>query len=358
MTNVKHSKLSTCYHSWFGPVLAFIVGSVAPVSAAIIGTNPPALPLTADRVATLPKAGQREWKDYLKRSDQQRREDQTFLQKEMRRNGVKQLIIPPEGRGRRWLPLDRPAAWYGGSEARHIADVILSFQTPAGGWSKNLVMTNAPRARGMHFAADNTSRFPTVADFDSPSSTNLNWNYVGTFDNDATIMQIRFLAKVIAAVPKRDSKAYRASALRGLDYVFASQYPHGGWPQVWPLQGGYHDGCTYNDNATINILTLLREVAQGTNEFAFTPARTRRTAEDRFKRGTDFVLATQIVVDGRLTIWAQQYDPLTLKPTSARNYEMPSLAAGESAGVMLFLMQLPNPNARTVAAVQAAAAWF
>jgi PelA/Pel-15E family pectate lyase len=171
-------------------------------------------------------------------------------------------------------------------------------------------------------------------------------------------MQIRFLAKVIAAIPSRESKGYRASALQGLDYIFASQYPHGGWPQVWPLQGGYHDACTFNDNAIINILTLLREAAQGTNEFAFVPSRTRRTAADRFERGTEFVLSTQIAVDGRLTVWAQQYDPLTLKPASARNYEMPSLAAGESAGVMMFLMQLPNPDAQTVAAVRAAAAWF
>lgn len=35
----------------------------------------------------------------------------------------------------------KPAGWYASPEAQHIAQTILSFQTPAGGWSKNLDMT-------------------------------------------------------------------------------------------------------------------------------------------------------------------------------------------------------------------------
>ena len=49
---------------------------------------------------------------------------------------------------------------------------------------------------------------------------------------------------------------------------------------------------------------------------------------------------------------------LTLEPTSARNYEMPSQSGAESAGIMMFLMTLPNPGLKTVAAVHAAAEWF
>ena len=96
----------------------------------------------------------------------------------------------------------------------------------------------------------------------------IHWNYIGTFDNDATITQLRFLAKVIAADPQRGG-AFRSSFLRGLDYIFAAQYPNGGWPQVWPLEGGYHDAITINDDAMLNILTLLSDVCGGTNEFSF-----------------------------------------------------------------------------------------
>ena len=35
------------------------------------------------------------------------------------------------------MPLDRYPEWYRSPETRHIADVIVSFQTPAGGWGKN-----------------------------------------------------------------------------------------------------------------------------------------------------------------------------------------------------------------------------
>ena len=55
---------------------------------------------------------------------------------------------------------------------------------------------------------------------------------------------------------------------------------------------------------------------------------------------------------------SQLHDALTLQPVGARNYEMPSLTSSESATIVLFLMQLPNPDARTVAAVHSAAAWF
>ena len=146
--------------------------------------------------------------------------------------------------------------------------------------------------------------------------------------------------------------------MRGLDYIFAAQYPNGGWPQVWPLAGGYHDAITYNDNAMVNVLKLLNEVADGKNEFAFVPAAARAQAAVSLKRGLDCLLASQLVVDGRRTVWCQQHDALTLQPASARNYEMPCQSSGESAANVLFLMELPNPDTNVITAVRAAIAWF
>jgi PelA/Pel-15E family pectate lyase len=65
-----------------------------------------------------------------------------------------------------------------------------------------------------------------------------------------------------------------------------------------------------------------------------------------------------LVVEGRRTVWCQQHDMLTLAPTSARNYEMPSQSGSESAGLAIFLMSLPDPSPEVVRAVHAAAAWF
>ena len=166
---------------------------------------------------------------------------------------------------------------------------------------------------------------------------------------------MRFLALVATAT---DEPRYRESFLRGVDYLLAAQYPNGGWPQVFPLEGGYHDAITFNDGALINVLTLLRAVAAGLHEFAFVPAELRTRAAASATRALGCILASQITVKGRRTAWCQQVDILTLAPVGGRNYEMASQSTGESAGILLFLMALPDPSPAVVTAVHAAAAWF
>ena len=179
-------------------VLFLIVVAASPLSAAVIGTNSPAKPLTAERIAALPAKVRPAWQKYLERSDRQRRADQAFLQAEMHKNGMKESIVPPTGRWMRALSLNQPAAAYREAEARRIADIVVSFQTPAGGWSKNMDFTQHLRAPGEGFAPNNSSRYLGDSDYDAPHDTN--WNYVGTFDNNATTTQLRYLAKVISAV--------------------------------------------------------------------------------------------------------------------------------------------------------------
>jgi PelA/Pel-15E family pectate lyase len=350
-------KISVSALSVVSAILLLPALSFTPLaSAAIIGTNVPARSLTAERIALLPAARQAAWNSYLSRSDRQLHADQSFLQAELREHGLKESTLPPSGRSASSIPLEKPTAWYGEAEGRRIADIIVSFQTPAGGWSKNLNMTVHPRAPGESFAPNNRSRFLGEGDFDAPH--NPRWNYVGTFDNDATSTELRYLAKVITAVGGDKATPYRASFLHGIDYILAAQYPNGGWPQVWPLEGGYHDTITYNDDAVINLLNFLLEVSEGTNEFAFVPRAARARAAASVKRGIECILATQIIVDGHHTVWCQQHDPLTLQPASGRNYEMPSEVSSESAQIMAFLMQLPKPSPQVIGAVRAAATWF
>ena len=327
-----------------------------PASAAIISTNSRPLSLTYERVAKLPADQLDAWKNYVARSDRQLRADQAFLRSEMRWHEIKNVVIPPTGRAASSLPHDHPAAWYAGLEARHAADIVLSFQTPAGGWSKNLDLSLHPRAPGEAFAPDNSSRHLGKFDFDTPF--NPDWNYVGTFDNDATISELRYLARVIGGAKVGEGARYRTAFLHGVDYILAAQFPNGGWPQVWPLEGGYHDMITYNDDAMVHVLGLLRDIAEGTNEFAFVPASTRSRAATSLNHGVDCILATQITVNGQRTVWCQQHDPLTRQPAAGRNYEMPSQVSSESAEIMSFLMQLPKPSPAVVTAVRAAAAWF
>ena len=318
--------------------------------AAVIGTNIPATPLTSERVASLPA-----WKTYLENSQRLRAVDQNYLRAELAAHNLKQSTAPKKVHNAGGVSLKNPAAWYAGTEAQRIAANIVTFQTPAGGWSKNTDYAKNPRAPGEAFGAENGSLFLGANDFDKPE--NSSWSYVGTFDNDATTTELRFLAKVISA-SKSNCDDLKKSFARGLDYIFAAQFPNGGWPQVWPLQGGYHDAVTFNDDALLHVVEFLREAAAGQNEFSFVPADLRAKADASWQRGLDCILAAQVVANGQRTVWGQQHDALTLQPVGARNYEMPSLTSSESATIVLFLMQLPNPDARTVAAVHSAAAWF
>lgn len=328
---------------------------VAPLNAAVIGTSQPAESITAARIATLPKRERAAWMAYLSRSEEQMLRDKAALAAE-RKPGEPVPPVPMEAFSGRSMPLHRDAAWYGSPKARHIADVIVSFQTPAGGWSKNLDMSGQPRQAGQSYTTNNLSRFLTPGDFDAPKDPN--WNYVGTLDNDATNTELHFLALVSGHTPGHEGERYRASFLRGIHYLLAAQFPNGGWPQVWPLEGGYHDAITYNDNAVSESAQTLTDVAEGQGNYAFVPAKLRHEAAAAAAHALQCILATQIMVDGHKTVWAQQHDALTLKPVSGRNFEPAALSSGESSDVLIYLMSLPHPSAAVVDAVNAGVAWL
>lgn len=303
----------------------------------------------------LPAKDRAAWTAYLERSQKQMEVDKATLAAE-RKPGMPEPPLPKEGFSARTMPLNREAEWYGTPEARHVVDVIVSFQTPAGGWSKNLDMSGSVRVPGESYAANNLSRYPGVDDFDAPKDPH--WNYVGTLDNDATNTELHFLALVSGATPGAAGDEYRASFLRGIHYLLAAQFPNGGWPQVWPLEGGYHDAITYNDNAVTESAETLTAVAEGKGDYAFVPADLRRQAAASAAHALQCILATQVVVNGKRTVWAQQHDALTLAPVSGRNYEPAALSSGESADVLLYLMQLPHPSPAVINAVNAGVAWL
>jgi len=337
-------------------VLAALLLFSITLVAAVIGTSTAAPPLTADRIAQLPRDKQAPWKEYLESSNRQMAADRAFLAAELKRAGLEHTILPPSGAAARSLPLDRAGEWYATPEASRLAEIAISFQTPAGGWSKNLNLADHVRRPGEHFAPNNLSRFPTAGDFDAPHDPE--WTYVGTLDNDATNTELLFLAKVATAA-KGDFAAHsRAAVLRGLEYLLRAQYPNGGWPQVWPLQGGYHDAITFNDGAMVHTLEVLNDVAAGRASFSFAPSDLRKRANAAVKRGIACILSSQIFVNGRRTVWAQQHDMLTLEPVAARNYEPVAESSSESAAVLVLLMSLPDPDKAGMAAIESGIKWL
>jgi PelA/Pel-15E family pectate lyase len=229
------------------------------------------------------------------------------------------------------------SAWFAGPAAAAMAGAILSYQTPTGGWSKHIDYTAGPRKTAQSFFSEDVS-----------------WSYIATLDNNGTTTEIQFLARANQAV---SSARYRSAAERGLEYLLLAQQPTGCWPQVYPLMGGYHDAATYNDDAIVHVVSLLRDVGKG-GMYGFVSSDLTSRVAAALARGIDCIVASQIIVSGTKTAWGQQHDPMTLAAVIGRSYELPGISGQESAGVVNVLMTLASPNARVVAAVHAAADWF
>ena len=221
------------------------------------------------------------------------------------------------------------AEWFQSEEGRRIADNVLTWQTPHGSWPKNRDTASEP--------------------FDGKSE-----DLHGTFDNSATIGELRFLARAFRAT---NAPRYRQAFLKGLSHILEAQYPNGGWPQFYPLSKNYHRHITFNDNAMVRILELLRDVSES-SDYGFLEMEVRTQAKAAVTKGIDCILRTQLKQGGELTAWCAQHDEKTLAPAWARSYEPPSISGAESVGVVRFLMSVEEPTPAIIAAVEGAVGWF
>ncbi|MBM1104546.1 pectate lyase [Aurantibacter crassamenti] len=232
--------------------------------------------------------------------------------------------------------LNHDAAWYASQEARSIADNVIKYQSYQGGWPKSTDLARAPLTAG-DYPADGDGR-------------------INSLDNNATTLPMEFLARVAAAT---DTFDYRASFLRGLDYLFAAQYSNGGWPQFWPLRGdAYYSRITYNDEAMIRVMKLLKGVADGEPHYAFVDDKRREKAKAAVDLGIDCILNTQVIQKGKRTAWCAQHDENTLEPAWARAYEPPSLSGGETVDIIRFLMSIENPSDEIKEAIKGGVSWL
>ncbi len=223
----------------------------------------------------------------------------------------------------------KPDSWFISGEGRDAMNCILSWQSQHGDWPKNIDTTSAS------YSGDRAK-------------------LRGTFDNGATLGELRALARAHLLT---GDEHYKAAVLTGFDHVLEAQYSNGGWPQYFPLSKGYHRHITFNDGSMVRIIEFLREAATS-DDFAFLDSDRRDAAAKSIDRAIDCILKCQVIVEGKPTVWCAQHDEVTLAPTKARAYELASLSGAESAGILNFLMSLERPNPEVIKAVNNGMEWF
>lgn len=295
--------------------------------------------LTKDRIAALPDGERLVWLDYLDRSKHLEETERSVLAEECRSIG-KTKSAPAPSNSKEFEPdNDVPESWYLTDEAGKLTEVVLSYQTPSGGWSKSIDYSRGPRAKGTHWTSQNGD----------------GWHYCGTLDNRSTTEQIRFLARVYKHTK---NETVKQAALKGLQWLFDAQYPNGGWPQNYPIESGYHEAITLNDDAMLHAMEVMLDVAEGNGPFEFTEPVLRTRARESFQRALICLSRMQIRINQHPTVWCAQHDPISLAPISARKKEPVSLSGGESASMLKFLMRRGPTDESTKAIIEPALSWL
>ena len=236
--------------------------------------------------------------------------------------------------------------WYQTDEAARIADQVIIYQKENGGFEKNVDMALMLNLK---------ERAELAARRSDISET--------TIDNRTTYTQAAYLGRVITASllkpsPPANLPKYIDAFNKTVDYLLSSQYENGGFPQFFPLKKGYYTHITFNDDAMIGVLRFLREVGRVGEDYKFVDADRRARGQKAAERALPLILKLQVTVGGKKTVWAPQYDEVSLKPAAARKFEPVSLTSAESVGIVRYLMDenVQTPEIRD--AIESAVRWF
>lgn len=231
-----------------------------------------------------------------------------------------------------------PEDWYGSDISKNIADNVLLYQRNIGGWPKNI------------------QYYKSLPENEKEKILNEKDGQDATFDNGATTTEMRFLAKMFL---KTGNENYRLAFEKGLHFILKAQYENGGWPMFYPLKKGYYTHITFNDDAHYRLMKLLHEIVQKKPLFAFVNDENLiLESKSAWERGLLIILKTQIIVNGKPTVWCAQHDENTFQPAKARAYELPSFSGSESVGLLEILMEIEKPSPEIVSAVQGGMEWL
>ncbi|MEZ4904079.1 MAG: pectate lyase [Spirosomataceae bacterium] len=77
----------------------------------------------------------------------------------------------------------------------------------------------------------------------------------------------REIKALVAIYKQTGNMAYLRAAENGIKYLLNAQNAVGGWGQFYPDTSGYHKHITYNDNAMIDVLWIMKYISEGTSNF-------------------------------------------------------------------------------------------
>jgi PelA/Pel-15E family pectate lyase len=228
--------------------------------------------------------------------------------------------------------------------ARKAADAIVFGQLPQGGW---------------HYFIDFEPA--GIPEWYEKTASRFRYGYEeyrhfygnATFDDRVTADTARFLLRFYRTTREA---AYREPVLKALDFVLASQFPNGAWPQRFPLRdAGAHDGLpdytgfyTLNDGAMLAIVQLLLDGYETLGDARYF---------DAARRAADALLALQ-GPEGQAA-WAEQHGA-DLRPIAARTHEPAGYVVRESMFSMLILAEiyLRTGDARYLESIARCLDWF
>jgi PelA/Pel-15E family pectate lyase len=230
---------------------------------------------------------------------------------------------------------DQPS--YRPDQVREIVANILLFQRENGGWPKDYDMAAVLTADQKAAVLATRSRGDT------------------SYDNGNLHSQVDYLARACA---QSDEPEWRRACERGFDFLLASQYANGGFPQRYPKPKDFHAHITFNDGVMIGILEVLDDAAKGAPHFSWLDRDRREKAREAVRRGVGCILKCQIREEGAPTGWCQQHDERTFEARPARTFELASICPQETTEIVRFLMRADRPGEAEVAAMEAAVAWL
>lgn len=222
-------------------------------------------------------------------------------------------------------------------EATSLADLIMEFQLPTGAWPKNIFY---PQIKPDEVSAERKK-------YTDKS--------LGTLDNSATISEVHFLSKMYEATAQR---RFKKASEEGIRFVLEAQYENGGWPLHFPAQTEMEGQISYAGNTMVRILMFLQEIIQKKSPYTYLSDELRGKVQEAFNKGVLCILNSQILQNGKPTVWCSQYEPQGLLPCARGVGEPASLSGLDSASIVLFLMGIKNPDASVKQAIEGAVSWF